>query len=107
MKDDVYKLFCGTVTDDDGNLGTSSSEGEQLHNMHPTRGNGIMISNSGVEVANLLIVNNCGSFGAGLFVLYHAVNGNNVANCRKECNSQSLVCFTIHICFNLGLNAGN
>ena len=70
LNDYVYKLFCGNVTDDDGNFGTSSSESE-LHNMYPTRGNGIMANNSGVEIDNVLIVNNYGSLGAGLFVLYH------------------------------------
>ena len=81
---DIYKSFCANVTDSDyynkyfDNLGTSSSESSQLHSMNPTRGNGIMANNSGIVIANVLIVNNYGTLGAGLFVLYHSVSGNNV-----------------------------
>ena len=81
LSDNVYKLFCGNVTDE-CNLGTTS-DSEQLYDMFPTRGNDIIANNSGAEMVNVLIVNNYGSLGAGL-LLYHTVNGNNIANCRTE-----------------------
>ena len=60
------------------NVGTSSSESEQLHSKVPQRGNGIFANASGIEIANVLVVNNYGAIGAGLIVLYHDVVGNNV-----------------------------